>query len=296
MITGGLLHHWLGRLVFLTPYLIFTMLFIPFCGVRLREMRISGLHVYLLLFQVFISAAAYLALKYFDIDVAQGAMICFLAPTASSAVVIAAMLGARVPTMLTYSLLVNFMVAVCAPLFFVVIAPSDDLTFREEFAVILWRVIPVLVMPFVAALALRRLVPKAADAVQRQGSVSFYLWLGALAITTAVVVNFVATQDGLTLGKGLWLAGVSLVICLVQFFAGKYIGSRYGETVAGGQALGQKNTILAIWLAQSCLNPASSIAPAAYVLWQTIFNSTQLWLKNRRDFRVAKRIVVNSKP
>ncbi len=45
MIAGGLLHNYVVRLDFLTPYLIFTMLFIPFCGVGLREIKISGLHI-----------------------------------------------------------------------------------------------------------------------------------------------------------------------------------------------------------------------------------------------------------
>jgi BASS family bile acid:Na+ symporter len=282
MAVGGLLHHQLGRLGFLTPYLIFAMLFIPFCGVRLREMRLSGLHVNLLLFQAVMSVAVYAFLRLFDVEVAQGAMICALAPTATAAVVVASMLGARVATMLSYSLVVNFAAALGAPLFFAVISPAAGASFWQTFSIILGRVIPVLVGPFVVALALQKFAPKVADKVTKFGRVSFYLWLVALTIVTARIVNFVATQTGLSTGKGLALAGVALVICLVQFFSGKLIGSRYGETMAGGQALGQKNTILAIWLAQSYLNPVSSIAPAAYVLWQTIFNSVQLYLHSRK--------------
>jgi BASS family bile acid:Na+ symporter len=282
MVVGGGLHHYLGGLGFLTPYLIFTMLFIPFCGLRLREMRLGGLHLWLLLFQAAGSVAVYAGVQLFDVEVAQGAMICILAPTATAAVVIAAMLGARVETMLSYSLLVNFAAAVGAPLFFVIIAPAEGISFWQELVTILGRVIPVLVGPFVAAIVLQRLAPKIAGEIRKLGSVSFYLWLVALVIVSARTVNFIATQTQLSLGKGLALAGAALVICLVQFFAGKFIGSRYGETVAGGQALGQKNTILAIWLAQSYLNPVSSIAPAAYVLWQNIFNSVQLYMHSRK--------------
>jgi BASS family bile acid:Na+ symporter len=283
MLVGGLFHHPLGMLKPMTPYLIFAMLFIPFCGVRIREMRLSGLHAALLAFQVVVSVAVYALVRPVDVDLAQGAMICVLAPTASAAVVIAGMLGARVATMLSYSLLVNFAVALGAPLFFSVIAPSADIPFGRTFVSILLRVVPVVVLPFVAAMVLRWLAPRAADGIQRFGVVSFYLWVVALTTTTAQVVNFVATQTQLSLGNGLAFCGVALVLCLVQFFSGKWIGRRWGETMAGGQALGQKNTILAIWLAQSHLDPVSSIAPAAYVLWQTIFNSIQLWLKSRRE-------------
>ncbi len=278
MVTGGLLHNQLGGTGWMMPWLLFAMLFIPFCGVRPADLRLGWLHVALLGFQGVVSVGVYALVRIFDADVAQGAMICVLAPTATGAVVIASMLGARVETMLSYSLVVNFAVAVGAPLFFAAIAPTAGVSFGATFGVILGRVIPVIVLPFVVALVLRRISPRTAEAFKKLRPVSFWLWLVALTTTTAQVVNFVATQTQLSLAKGLSLAGAALILCLVQFFAGKWIGRRHGEMMAGGQALGQKNTMLAIWLAQSYLNPVSSIAPAAYVLWQTIFNSVQFYI------------------
>jgi BASS family bile acid:Na+ symporter len=35
-------------------------------------------------------------------------------------------------------------------------------------------------------------------------------------------------------------------------------------------------------MAQTYLNPISSVAPAAYVLWQNCINSYQLWRKGRK--------------
>ena len=283
MVVGGVFHNFMDTLGFLTPYLIFVMLFIPFCGVNLKEMRITGLHINLLLFQSVMCVLTYAFIQLFDQTVAQGAMVCIIAPTATSAVVIAAMLGARVSTMLTYSLLVNTAVAIGAPFFFSAISPAVDISFWHSFRVIFLRVIPMLVLPFVVALLLKKFVPRAARKVQQYQPLSFYLWLAALCIVTGRVVNFIMTQEGLTWGKGVTLALVALVISVMQFLTGRYIGRRYSDTVAGGQALGQKNTILAIWLAQTYLNPVSSIAPASYVLWQTLINSYQLWRKARKD-------------
>ncbi|MDR0907505.1 MAG: transporter [Rikenellaceae bacterium] len=297
MVVGLVLHSLVGQLDFLTPYLIFAMLFFPFCGVRLSDLKITKLHIYLLVFQAVVSVGVYFALRPLDPVLAQGAMICTIAPTATSAVVVAAMLGARVSTMLSYSLLINVAVAVGAPLFFSAIAPdlstiSPDLSavappdggvsFWVSFVTILRRVIPILVLPFVASLLLRRFAPRLANGVQRYGRVSFWLWLVALTIVTGKVVGFISAQEGLTLGRGLMFAGVGLVACLVQFGVGRYIGRRTGDTVAGGQSLGQKNTILAIWLAQTYLNPLSSIAPASYVLWQNLVNTYQLWRRTHR--------------
>ncbi len=73
----------------------------------------------------------------------------------------------------------------------------------------------------------------------------------------------------------------ALLLCILQFAVGKYIGKRHGDIVAGGQAIGQKNTVLAIWMAQTFLSPMSSLVPAMYIIWQNLYNSYQIWQKNK---------------
>ena len=89
----------------ITPTLIFLMLFFTFCRVKPRQMRVKMLHVWLLAFQIVGSIVVYLSFVWFDPLLAQGAMICVLAPVAMAAVVIGGMLGANVTTMATYSLI-----------------------------------------------------------------------------------------------------------------------------------------------------------------------------------------------
>ena len=55
-----------------------------------------------------------------------------------------------------------------------------------------------------------------------------------------------------------------------------------GDKISGAQGLGQKNTVLAIWMAMTYLNPLSSVAPAAYVAWQNTINSWQLYRHQRK--------------
>ena len=52
--------------------------------------------------------------------------------------------------------------------------------------------------------------------------------------------------------------------------------------ITAGQAFGQKNTTLAIWMAQAYLVPVASMAPAAYIIWQNLFNSAQLMIAGRK--------------
>ena len=79
------------------------------------------------------------------------------------------------------------------------------------------------------------------------------------------------------------IAFAGLVACCIQFYLGKRIGGYYGERISGGQALGQKNTVLAIWMAYTYLNPLASVGPGSYVLWQNIINSWQLWKMRKRE-------------
>ena len=79
------------------------------------------------------------------------------------------------------------------------------------------------------------------------------------------------------------IALVAGVMCVAQFYIGRRIGRACGDKIAGAQGLGQKNTVLAIWMALSYLNPISSVGPAAYIAWQNTINSLQLYFKSRKE-------------
>ena len=268
------LETWSGRMV--TPVLIFLMLFVTFCRVRPSEMRLSMLHGWLLLFQTIACVGVYFLLLPLDRTVAQGAMICVLAPVAMAAVVIGGMLGANVATMATYSLLCNMAVALLAPAVL-----SFAGTGACSFAGMLARIVPLLVLPFAAAQCCRAVLPGVAGWVAAHSRISFYLWLVSLVVVIGRTTAFIIDLHDASAATELWLAAAALVICLVQFKTGRAIGRRYGDPAAGGQSLGQKNTVLAVWMAQSFLDPISSVAPTAYIVFQNFVNSYQIWRKDR---------------
>lgn len=270
------LETWSGRMV--TPVLIFLMLFVTFCRVRPSEMRLSMLHGWLLLFQTIACVGVYFLLLPLDRTVAQGAMICVLAPVAMAAVVIGGMLGANVATMATYSLLCNMAVALLAPAVL-----SFAGTGACSFAGMLARIVPLLVLPFAAAQCCRAVLPGVTGWVAAHSRISFYLWLVSLAVVIGRTTAFLIDLHDASAATELWLAAAALVICLVQFKTGRAIGRRYGDPAAGGQSLGQKNTVLAVWMAQSFLDPISSVAPTAYIVFQNFVNSYQIWRKDREQ-------------
>lgn len=281
MVVGALLcrpiaalEAWSGQMI--TPTLIFGMLFVTFCRVKPRQMHLSRLHLWLLLFQIVVSVGIYFLLLPLDGVVAQGAMICVLAPVAMAAVVIGGMLGANVPTMATYSLLCNLVIALVAPVVLSFVGSGSC-----SFVQILARIAPLLIGPFAAAQCCRFLVPKAAQWIGDHGQISFYMWLVSLVVVIGRTTAFILDLRNAGPWTELSLAVVALVICLVQFKVGRWLGGRYGDVAAGGQSLGQKNTVLAVWMAQSFLDPIASIAPTAYIVWQNIVNSYQLWKRDK---------------
>ena len=259
----------------LTPLLIASMLFLTFCRIDLREMRLRWVHLIMLAVQIVGGVVVFVALRpWLGEVVAQGAMMCVLAPIAMAAVVIGGMLGAKVAPMVSYSLVCNIVTAIVVPPILHAFG-NGTCTFME----IISRVAPTLIAPFVVAQALRYTLPKIAKWFADHSSYSFYLWLFSLVLvmgrTTAFIIDTPAD-----ISVEIELALVALVLCLAQFRLGRYIGERSGDRVAGAQSVGQKNTILAIWLTLNFLNPIASIAPTAYIVWQNFVNSYQIYRKN----------------
>ncbi len=277
MITGTLLYNQVSVLAFIIPYLIFIMLLLTFVKISIYDIHFKKLHLWLLLVQAAGSVLVFLVLKPFNVTLAQGVMICVLAPTGTAAVVITSMLRGNLASLTAYSLASNVLVAVMAPVFFSFIGINHELPFFTSFFDIGKRVFVLLVVPLILAFLLNKYFPKLTQELKKHSGVSFYLWSLALVIVSGRTVFYIVHQPEKNNLINLMIALGALVVCLAQYFIGRRLGRVYNDTVAGGQGLGQKNTVLAIWLAQMYLNPVSSIGPGAYVLWQNIFNSWQVW-------------------
>lgn len=285
MLSGAFFYEFFQQLAFLTPYLIFSMLFITYCRLSFRDLQFNHLHLWLLLIQLAGSLSIYGVLVWFDPLVAQGSLICVLAPTATAAAVVTGMLGGSVASLAAYTLISSLAVAIVSPVIFSFLGTHSEIPFGESFFYICRQVMPLLVLPFVCALALEKILPAVHRQLKRLQILSFYLWALGLTIVTGKTVFFIMQQDSSNYAEEGWIAVFALVICVFQFIIGRKIGRHYGDPVSGGQGLGQKNTILAIWMAQVYLSPLASIGPASYVLWQNMINSWQLWKKRKNGVK-----------
>jgi len=289
MLVGALGYKMMDYLSFITPYLIFTMLLLTFSKISLRDLRPRLSHLYLLCIEIVGAIAIYYILAPFDQIVAQGVMICIICPTATAAAVVTGKLGGNVASITTYTLLCNIAVAFVIPALFPIITNSSlnsqfsilNSQFLPAFLHIMGRIFPLLICPFLLAQLIRLISPKINSKLTSISGLAFYMWAIALTIAMGMTVRSLIEEptDITTL---IYLSLGSLIACLFQFFTGKAIGKSTNDTIACGQSLGQKNTILAIWICSAYLNPVTALAPGLYVIWQNIFNSTQLYLARKK--------------
>ena len=282
MLGGILFHNHIDKLSVITPYLIFIMLTITYTKLKISEFKITKFQWSLLGVQILGGALFYAALYFINPNIAAGAFICFFMPTATAAPVITGMLGGSITKIATYSLLSNLIVAIAAPSCLSFIR-GNGIDFMESFATICAEVIPLLLIPFVTAILLKFSVPRIHSAIASHQSISFWIWALSLFIVMGQAVSFMIKQPAEELPEMIFLTITALGVCCVQFFIGRKIGSHFGDKISGAQCLGQKNTILGLWMTLTYLNPIVSVAPAAYIVWQNTINSWQLYRKTKHE-------------
>ena len=240
-------------------------------------MHLRPQHLWLLLIEIGGAVALYFAMRPFNQVAAEGVLVCMICPTATAAAVVTSRLGGSAPSITTYTLLCNLCVAIAVPVIFPLIAPQpNDTSFISAFFTIIKKIFPLLICPFVTAQLIRRYLPKLSHKMSEISGLAFYLWAIALTIAMGITVKSII-ETTIDTGTMCLLALGALIATAIQFWLGKTIGNHYSDRIASGQSLGQKNTILAIWMCHTYLNPISSIGPGLYIIFQNLFNSWQLY-------------------
>lgn len=280
IVLGLIFHKYCALFSFLVPYIIFCILLLTFCAVDLTKLRFRPLYTWIILFQTVVSIGGYMAMRAMGIDpiIAEGVLIGVLCPVASSVAVISCMLGADRETVTTFTIIGNLFVAIVAPAVFTAIGVHPEYTILISFGKILGRIAPTLALPFFIALILQKWSPGIKDYIGKRSSIGFYLWCFALLFTLGQTIDFIYLHGEGNWSSIIWLASLSLIFCIIQFGLGKWIGHKYGDTISGGQLLGQKNTAMGIWMANHFLHPLSAVFLAFYSIFQNLFNTIQLYL------------------
>ena len=307
MLIGALGYQFFLPLKPTLPWLIFFMLFFTFCKVNPLDLRLHKWHWVVLAAQMIFSFGSYAMLLYFtgNTILAQGILMCFIMPTATAAPIIAGKMGGSIQNLTTFTLLSNFATAIIVPATFPLINPASDMSFWPAFWLILSRVAPLLLGPFFSAwllrLAYKWKTRKEFVLPVKIAIIPFYLWVASIVVLSAVVTETTISNFKFQISNILILLVLSFFVCLLQFGLGKFIGYKLPaaskgtdyqdvlinpaaapktmegvSSITAGQAFGQKNTSLGVWMANTYLDPLASLGAAAYIIWQNIFNSVQL--------------------
>ena len=293
----------------LQPLLIFSMLFLTFCRIEPKDLKPHRWHWWLLLVQGgLFTVLGFLGIwlikafggTYHDkVVLVESAMICLICPTATAAAVVTRKLGGDVAGITTYTVLINLLTAVLVPLIVPLIQPVEGIDFWTAFSMIVAKIFPLLILPCLMAWMVRYMAPKLHQKFLKYPDLAFYLWAVALTLAITVTTRSIvhSTMSLSLLGM---MALISLICCIFQFVLGRYIGSRYHprrtsqsasqveqrgkeiRKVTAGQALGQKNTVFAIWMAYTFMTPETAIVGGLYSIWHNFYNSYQLSQQNKK--------------
>lgn len=273
------------RLVELMPVVLFALLYVTFCKIEIKEMKPKAWHFVLQLIRTSLALLMVIAISLFGKNyetkvILEGAFICFICPTAAAVAVVTEKLGGSIGSLTTYTVIANIFTMIIIPSLFPMVEKGADVSFLYMSMMVFRNVTTVLVVPLLLALLSRKFLLRFVDKVKSVKDLGFYMWCFNLTILMGETLrNFLhATVSGWILAL---LLIVPLAVCLVQFAIGKAVGRHWDASISAGQALGQKNTIVGIWLTLTFLNPLAAVAPGAYVVWQNLVNGWQLWYKEK---------------
>lgn len=271
------------------PILLFLMLFISFCRIEPRQLKLQRWHLwdwlvqlcsFLLLSGTVIwamhsgSAAAAWVIR--NRILFESAMLCMICPTATACAVVTGKLGGDMAQVVMYTIIINLTVAIVVPLTVPLLYPTAGISFISAFCKILAKVFPLLILPCLCAWSVRFLMPRFHKWVSDRINLSFYLWSMALTLAIMMSTRAIVHSRG-SLWTLLGMAAVSLACCIFQFRTGRRIGTAFGSRIEGSQALGQKNTVFGIWMGYTFWDPVISVAGGLYTIWHNIHNTRQLY-------------------
>ena len=268
------------------PLFMFLVLFVTFCKVDFHKMRPVWWHLWVSVFNLLFVGIVMVVILGIGLQgdkliLFEALLMCIISPCATAAAVVTQKLGGNLEQMTTFTFLSNFLTVLLVPVCFPMIEKGADISFMAAFSKILYQVVILLVVPMGLAYIVKHFMKGLHTRIIAVKHLSFYLWGCSLMIVTGTTVkNIIHAEASIVLLSAIAMLG--LVLCVIQFAVGRFIGHYFNHTQEAGQALGQKNTAFAIWLGITYLNPLSSVGPGCYILWQNIINSFEIWQERKK--------------
>lgn len=268
---------------------IAVMLSITFIGIDVRKLKPTWMHLWLLLAIQALGIGAWLVARALGWPVlAESLYYCAAAPIASASPIIVNLLRGNVEFSTTAMVLSQIAFAIVTPFVLPLVVHDPSLSYMSLVAVVAGQILTVLGAPAAIAIFLRTVYPPCRQWAPKLSDVSLGIWIVNLMVVSAAGVQRIEAM-GYSL-HDMWpmMAGAAAV-CVVGFTAGYWLGYPRLKRECS-QGLGQKNTILTLYMAsQSYATPLAYIGPVFYVFCHNTANAIQLALAAREKRHTADR-------
>ncbi|MBK9579370.1 MAG: hypothetical protein IPO40_20055 [Fibrobacteres bacterium] len=254
---------------FLIRWILVFMLWAGFLGMPLSRLAPERSHLRLLMAWCLFPVLGWLLLRPLGPEAAIAGFLVGATPTATAAPTITRLLGGDAGYVSVSFLGSNLLAMILVPAILALMGsplPHGAVRFFLEN-------IAIVACPLALAAILHR-ARVASRIAPHLARVIFPLWLVALVLASAKTSAFLrhSTQPLSTI---LGIASVSGILCAGQFLLGRRIGGAE-HALEAGQSLGQKNTMLTLWLGLATFGPLAALGPATYVLWHNLWNAAQM--------------------
>lgn len=269
--SGDFFDNYAGDFV---PVMIMIMLLFSFIDVKFNRSSMGWSHLRIPIFMVALASVAYVVVKKLtgDENFAVMAFLIGMTPTANAAPVITNLLGRREDYVTLSVVLTNLFTAFAlAPVVALVIGSAIQI----DTTALAWKTILIIGAPFALAMVLRNFLKPVAEFIRKIKFLSFYFWMVMLFTVCAQSSTYICRQDDLSwliLGE---IFALSATMCAICFTSGYFLGEKHFRRECS-QSLGQKNTMLMLWVALAFFNPIVALGPTFYVVCHNLWNSWQL--------------------
>ena len=285
-LVGGIFHRPLSGLGAWLPASVALMLSITFLGINTSKLKPRRMHLWLLLWIQMIGVGFWGITRLLGFPVlAESLFFCGIAPVAIAAPVIVNLLKGNVEFTTTAMVLSQIVFGVITPLLMPFVVQVEGFCYTELAATVAMQLGTVLGIPAIIAIVLRMVYPPSKEWTGKLRDVSLGIW-----IVNLTIIAGVGTQRILEMNISWWnmlpIVLGSLIVCVTGFVSGYKLGGAELKRECS-QCLGQKNTILTLYIAsQWYVHPLAYIGPAFYVFFHNIANALQIALANREQNRL----------
>lgn len=280
-VVGGLLHAELSPLAAYLPVGITLMLCITFIGLDTAQLRPTWMHLVLLAVLQLMGLGFWYAAVLAGYPVlAESLYYCAAAPVASAAPVIVNLLRGNTAFITTAMVLSQAMFGLVTPVLLPFVVDAPELGYVDFLLLVLYQISLALGAPAGISFLLRICYPPCKAWAPKLRDYSLAIWIINLTIVSAAGTHRLVQMNYSF--HDIWpIALGAMTICALGFFGGYWLGYPRLKRECS-QALGQKNTILTLYIAnQNYATPLAYIGPVFYVFFHNVANAIQLSLALR---------------